>query len=241
MAEELMDINTRFGYDPRRGVMTTPEDVKRAGQRWGVVRAYTCSMTAILFDCDEGNQETLDLCARDSFFRPVAVGCPTGPHPRQRVEKAREQGFAMVRLFPEVHGYTVDSPACARLVEVCAEAGLPVMIPTAASGASRVARLLRGREGQFILTNNHYSCLGDLLALAEALPTINADVGEVFTPDGHQVVAEALSVDRMLWGSGYPMLSVGASVSVLRGSGLSPADIARVGAGNARRLLEGGR
>jgi len=172
MAPALIDINTRFGYDARRGVMTRPEKVKRADQRWGVTRAYTCSYRAILFDCDEGNRETLELCAADSFFRPVAVACPTGVHSPPRAERIRELGFAMVRLFPEVHGYAVDSTACARLVEGLAEADIAVMLPAMESETTRLAHLLRGREGTFILCRNRYNVLGELLALADFLPSV---------------------------------------------------------------------
>jgi len=237
----LVDINTRFGYDPRRGVMTRPEQVKRAGQRWGVVRAYTCSFTAMLFDCEYGNQQTLELCAQDDFFRPVAVACPTGVWSPQDAARARQQGFATVRLFPEFHEYGIDSAACARLVEAYAEAGMPVMLPNAPGQTTALAHLLRGREGSFILTNNTYHVMGELLALADSLPMVYVEVSGVFTADGLEVIADAFSVQRMLWGSGYPGLNVGSSAMVLRGSGLAAEETELVGWDNARRVLGGKR
>jgi predicted TIM-barrel fold metal-dependent hydrolase len=234
----LVDVNTRFGYDPRRGVMVRPEEVKRAGQRWGVVRAYTCSLTAVLFDCEQGNQETLELCARDGFFRPVAVASPTGLYSPQQPARAREQGFAMVRLFPDVHDYAVESAACARLVEAYAGAGMPVMLPNAPGRTGGLSHLLRGREGKFILTGNTYPVMGELLALAESLPTVYVELSGVSTPDGLEVIAGAFSPGRMLWGSGYPMLNVGSAAMVLAASGLTADEIELVGGGNARRLLE---
>jgi len=240
-ALELVDVNTRFGYDARRGVMTTPGQVKRAGRKWGVVRAYTCSFKAILFDCEEGNQETLDLCAADEHFRPVAVACPTGMYSPTRTDKIREGGFAMVRLFPDIHGYAVDNTACARLVEGLSEAGIAVMLPTAASETTRLAHLLRGRQGTFILTHNRYGVLGELLALAGFLPSVYVESSDVMTPDGIAAVAETVSPSQLLWGSNYPMLNVGSSVMVLRGSGLAEDQIEMAASGNARRVLEVGR
>jgi len=237
-AIELVDVNTRFGYDARCGVMTTPEQVKRAGQKWGVVRAYTCSLKAILFDCHEGNQETLDLCAEDEYFRPVAVACPTGMYTPTRARRIRDLGFSMVRLFPEIHGYAVDSAACARLVESLAEAGMAVMLPTAASETARLAHLLRGRQGTFILTHNRYGILGELLALADFLPSVYVESSDLMTPDGIAAVAEAFSPTHLLWGSNYPVLNIGSSVAVLRGSGLPREQIEMAASGNARRVLE---
>jgi predicted TIM-barrel fold metal-dependent hydrolase len=241
MNTALIDINTRFGYDPRSGVMTAPEEVKRAGRKWGVVRAYTCSMKAILFDCQDGNQETLDLCAADEYFRPVAVACPTGIYTPTRAHAIRDLGFAIARLFPDVHGYAVDSTACARLVESLAEAGIAVMLPTAASETARLAHLLRGREGAFILTHNRYAVLGDLLALADFLPSVYVELSDLMTPDGIAAVAGAFSPSRLLWGSNYPILNVGSSAMVLRGSGLPPDQMEMAAAGNARRVLEAAR
>ncbi len=237
----LIDINTRFGRDMKRGVVTSPEEIKRAGRRWGVTGAYTCSYRAIQFDCEEGNRETLELCAADSYFRPVAVACPTGVYSPVRVARLREQGFAMVRLFPEVHGYTVDSAACARLVEALDGMGMPVMLPTVEAEPTRISHLLRGREGAFILCRNRYHVLGDLLALAKSLPSVCVETSDLLTPDGIAAAAEAFSPSRVLWGSGYPMLNVGSTVMVLRGSGLGAKEMEMVASGNARRLLEAGR
>jgi predicted TIM-barrel fold metal-dependent hydrolase len=241
MNTTLIDINTRFGYDPRSGVMTAPEQVKRAGRKWGVVHAYTCSIRAVLFDWQEGNQETLDLCAADEYFRPVAVACPTGIYTPTRAQRIRGLGFTMARLFPDVHGYTVDSTACARLVESLAEVGVAVMLPTAASETTRLAHLLRGREGTFVLTHNRYSVLGELLALADFLPSAYVELSDLMTPDGIAQMAGAFSPSRLLWGSNYPVLNVGSSVMVLRGSGLPPDQIEMAAAGTARRVLEAGR
>jgi predicted TIM-barrel fold metal-dependent hydrolase len=237
----LIDVNTRFGRDMRRGVVTSPEGIKRAGQRWGVTGAYTCSYRAIQFDWEAGNQETIELCASDSYFRPVAVACVTGVYSPQRVERLRGLGFAMVRLFPEVHGYAVDSAACARLVEALVEMGMPVMLPTVDSEPTRISHLLRGREGTFILCRNRYHVLGELLALAESLPSVCVETSDLVTPDGISAVAKAFSPSRLLWGSGYPMLNVGTPAMVLRGSGLGAEEMAMVASGNARRLLEAGR
>ena len=68
---------------------------------------------------------------------PAGRGClPYGGRPPVRVARLREQGFAMVRLFPEVHGYTVDSAACAT-VEALDGMGMPVMLPTVEAEPTR--------------------------------------------------------------------------------------------------------
>ena len=235
----LIDVNTRFGYNPQTGVTTTAEDVKRAGRRWGVERAYTTSLRAILYDCDEGNRDTLDLCARDSFFRPAAVVSPTERRPLERVEHVREAGFPLVRLFPDLHGFAVDGAACRRVLAACARAALPVMLPTDASGPANLLRALHGADGAFILTNNTYGVLGELVALADPLPNVSVEIGRTFSPDGIAMLVEAFGVERVLWASDYPTIHVGCSATVLRASGLSAEEIAMIAFQNAERLLGG--
>jgi len=115
------------------------------------------------------------------------------------------------------------------------------MLPTVDSEPTRITHLLRGREGTFILCRNRYHVLGELLALADSLPSACVETSDLVTPDGIAAVSKAFSPSRVLWGSGYPMLNVGSTVMVLRGSGLGTEELTMVASGNARRLLEAGR
>jgi predicted TIM-barrel fold metal-dependent hydrolase len=235
----LIDVNTRYGYDPRTGAKAGPEEVKEACARWGVERAYTCSLEAVLYDCDEGNRATLELCAREGFFRPTAVISAAELGAAKRVEGAWEQGFRLARLFPDLHGYAVDGEACRAVLEACAEVGLPVMVPTEGTGAASLARALEGIEGKVILTENSYGTLGEVVALASRLPRVMVETSRLVTPDGIAVAAEAFGAERLVWGSNYPLLVVGCAALVLRGSGLCEEEMELIGRGNARRALEG--
>jgi predicted TIM-barrel fold metal-dependent hydrolase len=238
-ALSLVDVTTRYGYNPNTGLGTIPEDVKRAGARWGVRQAYTFSLNAALQDARQGNQETLELCDREAFFRPAAVISPVQYRPAKLVEWVKERGFGYVRLFPDLHGYAVDGQACRDLLAACGAVGLPVMIPVLAAGAANLLRGLDGLRVTSILTNVRYSVLGEVLALAGRLPGLYVETSVLNTPDGVALVADAFGPERVLFGSEYPLLEVGCAALLLQQSGLSPEQIARIGSGNARRLLEG--
>jgi predicted TIM-barrel fold metal-dependent hydrolase len=233
----LVDINACFGYDPHTGVTTTPEAVKRAGQRWEVAGAYLLSRHAALCDLQEGNAQTLEVCRKDPFFRPVAVLSPTAYRALPAVGQARRQGFAFARLFPDLHSFSVDGQACRDLLIACGVVGLPVMIPTLAAGPANLLRALDGVRGTFLLTHNHYSVLGEVLALAGRLPGLYLDISGVNTPDGIALLAHAFGADHLLFGSGYPSLQVGCAALLLQGSGLSEAQLEAVAYRNAERLL----
>jgi len=235
-----IDVNTRFGYNPQTGVTTTPEEVKRAGQRWGVETAYTFSLNAAIYDPETGNQETLDLCASDDFFRPVAVLSPTVYRPLVVLKRVKQQGFALTRIFPELHSFAVDGQACRDLLTACGVVGLPVMIPALAAGAANLLRGLEGVKGRFVLTQVRYANLGEIVALARRLPDLYVEISGVNTPDGIAMLAEAFGSDRLLFGSDYPNLQVGCAAMLLGGSGLTGLQIDRIAFANARRLLEAG-
>ncbi len=237
-AVRCIDVNTRFGYNPQTGVTTTPEEVKRAGQRWSVERAYTFSLNAAIYDPETGNQETLDLCASDDFFRPVAVLSPTVYRPLAALKRVKQQGFALGRIFPELHSFTVDGQACRDLLTACGVVGLPVMLPALAAGAANLLRGLEGVKGRFVLTQVRYANLGEVVALAHRLPDLCIEISGVNTPDGIAMLAEAFGSDRLLFGSDYPSLQVGCAAMLLSGSGLTGLQIGRIASANARRLLE---
>jgi len=241
VVQQFTDINTWFGYDPRSGVRGAPAEVKRAGARWGVERAYAFSLSAALYDARHGNAQTLALCERDGFFRPVAVLSPLAEPPEEPVAWVKDHGFAFVRIFPDMHGFVVDGPACRNLLEACSAAGLPVMVSAMAAGPANLWRGLDGLEGVFIITDNRYGVLGEVLALAGRRPGVCVDVGSVNTPDGIVRLAEAFGVEQLLWGSGYPGLAVGCGAMLLQHSGLPPEQIELIAHGNAGRLLEGPR
>jgi len=239
-AVRRIDVNTRFGYNPQTGVTTTPAEVKRAGQLWGVETAYTFSLNAAIYSPETGNQETLDLCASDGFFRPVAVLSPTVYRPLAALERVKQQGFALVRIFPELHSFTVDGQACRDLLTACGVVGLPVMIPALAAGAANLLRGVEGVKGRFVLTQVRYANLGEVVALAGRLPDLYVEISGVNTPDGLAMLAEAFGSDRLLFGSDYPNLQVGCAAMLLGGSGLTGLHVDRIAFSNARRLLEAG-
>jgi len=242
-AEGLTDINTRFGYDPHTGRSTTLAMVKAAGEKWGVTRAYTYSLNAVIFDVVSGNEETLAQCSPDPFFRPTAVLSPfrRGALALATPSSLKEQGFALARIFPDQHGFDAAGLAATDLLSACADAGLPVMVSVGAAPPTRLAGVVETAGCALILTGVRYHSLGEVLALAGRAPNLYVDIGGVATPDGIALLAEGFGADRLLFGSEYPSLEVGVTARLLWNSGLSEEEQARVRAGNAARLLEVGR
>lgn len=236
-----IDTCVIWGRDSRTGVETTPETIRAALEPWGIVRACVASLEAILYDTDSGNAATLALARRDPFFLPVAVLNPRDLGACARAARAREEGFAFARLFPDEHGYTVDGPACLDLFDACAAGNLPVMVSLSVAGAAPVARALAGRRGRIILTGVRYTVQTDCLVLARANPSILVETSMVNTPDGLSVFAGELGAERLVFGSNYPAIVPGCAQWVLRESGLSGEDIGKIARGDGLFRAGGGR
>lgn len=226
-----VDTNVLLGRDSRTGIGAEPDDIRAALEPLGIARACVAGMEAVLYDADSGNAATLRLARRDPFFLPVAVLNPRDLGAAARAAQAPKEGFVLVRLFPEEHGYTVDGPACRELLDACDAAGLPVMIPLAAAGAAPVARALEGRTGRYLLAGIRYPVQTECLVLARANPSILVETSMLNTPDGIAVFAGELGAGRLVFGGGFPGLTPACAYRVLQGSGLPAKDIGRIASG----------
>jgi len=239
---QLIDINTRVGYDPRTGRNTTPDEVMAAGKKWGVEQACVYHINAVLFDTAAGNQATLELCRQNAYFRPVAVLAPFRHHrlfPYVAMKKPTE--FAFARIFPDMHAFALDGLAGRDLLIACGDVEMPVMVSVQAAPPVQILCALGKVRCTLILTGIRYHQLGEVLTLANRVPNLYIDISGVATPDGIKLLAEAFGAERLLFGSEYPFLQVGCAAMLLQESGLSEEECFRIRYGNATRLWGTGR
>ena len=90
---QIADVNTIFGFWPRRKVDVSLERLKALMERHGIVKAVTVSTTAALYDYREGNEETLSACQGDGRLVPAASLDPREYlHCREEAERMLGRG-----------------------------------------------------------------------------------------------------------------------------------------------------
>ncbi len=128
----IIDVNAFLGhYAFRRLRHNRASELLAIMDHFGIVRACVASADAILYrDSHMGNvllrEETLPHSER---FWCYATINPAYAEWRHDLRQCLAWGFKGLRLYPKHHGYSLQDPETARLIEAAAEAGLPVSIP----------------------------------------------------------------------------------------------------------------
>lgn len=157
-----------------------------------------------------------------------------------------------IRLHPNYHGYKLDDPAFARLLDVAGGRGLVVQL----------AVMMEDERTQHSLMRAPHVDVGPLLTLLPSRPNLRvvllnwfrglksallpklAAAGQVYfdiaTVEGVGGVANLLKqvpTERVVFGSHAPCFYLDSAVLKLKESVLSEAEVMAVRSGNARRLL----
>lgn len=129
----LIDTNVWLSAWPTRGSWAaTPRALVAKLRRHGVVSAWTGSFDAALHTDIAGvNARLAEACARDGegVLVPFGTVNPALPDWEEDLRRCHEvHRMAGLRLLPGHHGYQIDDPRLARLVEFAAQRGLPIQI-----------------------------------------------------------------------------------------------------------------
>ncbi|MFM7604820.1 MAG: amidohydrolase family protein, partial [Prosthecobacter sp.] len=127
-ATERLDVNFATGSWPFRALPKLDGDALK--QR-GITQAITGSLEALLTrDIAAVNARLASAC-RQSGGVLIAAGTlhPQLPAWREDLRRCREEhGMKVIRLHPNYHGYQLDEPLFAEMLDAILEAGLAVQI-----------------------------------------------------------------------------------------------------------------
>jgi predicted TIM-barrel fold metal-dependent hydrolase len=235
----IIDCNTLFGFWPREKVDLSVDTLLAAMKARGVARSVTFSAKAMLYDSGEGNDDTLAVCAGRTELLPAAV-----LDPRQYpacVEEARRrlgQGVRVFRLSPDHHGYPPDFAPVAELLPLLESA--IVMVTAARPGmATGLARWTAHFRGPLVLAEPGAEVLGEALAVMRGVDRIFLETsGPGLEGAGTlELAVRTVGAERILFGSGAPLIGLGSALQAVAYAELSDADRAAILGGNMERLL----
>ncbi|MEU1844700.1 hypothetical protein [Micromonospora sediminicola] len=228
-----LDVDVLVGrYADRPGPVGDPRQVVDALTTNGIDRAAVANLRAALFDVPTGNDE----CAALAGPRVLPVGGvdlrdPLGAE--REVDRLAERGVHAIRLFPDEQRVEADFPAVRHVARRAAAAGLVVLT---GGDVRRFWRPLRGATVVFLDT--HFYHLGDFVVAARDEPGFHTSTRLLNSPDAIETVAEHVGIGRLLYGSRTPFYEAVVPRLRLARGGLTPAEVAAVAGGNARRILE---
>jgi uncharacterized protein len=253
----MIDVNVSLSRWPfRRLPLDEPATLVAALMRMGVTQAWAGSFDGLLHrDVAAVNSRLADDCRThgDGLLVPFGTVNPTLPDWRDDVRRCHElHRMPGVRLHPNYHGYRLDDPRLAALLDEAVGRSLLVQIVAAMEDArtqhplvrvppvdlAPLAALIAGRPSSRIVLLNAMLRPGDgpLKRLLET-GRVWADTAMLEGVAAIERAAEAVGADRLLVGSHAPFYCVDAAPLKLHESILKEADRAAIAEGNARSLV----
>ncbi len=254
----MIDVNVSLSRYPfRRLPCDEPEALVTRLRGLGVTEAWAGSFDALLHrDVAAVNARTAETCRRfgDGLLRPFGAVDPTLPDWREELRRCHElHAMPGVRLHPAYHGYGLDAPAFADLLDEAGRRGLVVQIAIRMEDERTLHPLLKGlprtdpaplipllarpSQPKVVLLNALRTVSGEPLRRLLAAGEVWVDIGMLEGLEGVKRLVAQVGFDRLLLGSHAPFFVPEAAHLQLRESALPAAQAEAIARGNARRIL----
>jgi predicted TIM-barrel fold metal-dependent hydrolase len=253
----IIDVSANISRWPFR---RTPCDelpaLLAAMKRHGVGQAWVANLDGLFHkDIASVNQRLSDTCTRvaDGTLIPFGTINPTLPDWEEDIRRCHETlHMPGIRLHPNYHGYSLDAPRFARLLELAAARGL-------------IVQLVVWMEAERHLLLNPHTAQVDLKPLAEKLAafpqlklvvangspttddegihallplkTIHFDFARAENAKDIRMLIDKVSADRVVFGSAMPLHDIEPAIVSLQRAQLSEADSKAIAMKNANRLV----
>lgn len=252
----LIDVNASLGNWPFRLLRhNTPEGMLALMDAYGIAEAWVASLDCVLNrELKTANLALADAVApRRDRLVPFAVVSPAFPGWEADAELyLRDLSMAGIRTYPNYHGYGLADPCFTRLLARVREWRALLQI------AARVAdeRMhhplvmvppvdlseLDGQVGEsdtaeIILLNVRQPELAAAAGLAQAHPGVFIETSHIESIGGVARLFERFPEGQVLFGTHAPLLYPLSAVHKLKEAELSPGQLDKIGAANAREIV----
>jgi predicted TIM-barrel fold metal-dependent hydrolase len=253
----VIDVNVHLSRWPFRRVPLdeTPALVAKL-REIGITQAWAASFDAILHkDVAAVNARLVETCRRDGggLLIPFGAVNPSLPDWEEDLRRCREQHqMPGIRLYPNYHGYTLDSPAFARLLELATAAKLLVQICVSMEDERSHHPLVRVPPvdvkplpgvlanvpaARVMILNGLRGARSALLSLLTRIDQVTFDIATLEGTGGVADVLTQIPAERLLLGTHAPFFYPQSAVLKLKESPLSADVVRQLTSQNAERLL----
>ncbi len=253
----LFDVNVTLSRWPGRRLPLdeTPALASKL-HHYGVRQAWAGSFEGLLHkDVASANARLVEDCRKHGRGLLVPFGSinPMLPNWEEDLHRCREDHkMSGIRLHPNYHGYTLDEPAFARLLDLAAGHSLIVQLVVTMEDERTQHRLMRvphvdvtplvglleSRPGlRVVLLNWSRGVSTGLLAKLAAAGQAYFDIAGLEGVGGVASLLQQVPGERVMFGTYAPFFYFESALHKLRESALNEVDLTAIRASNARRLL----
>lgn len=235
----IIDSYTLVGSWPHAEVDLSVEALAAGMQARGVSQSLVTYTGAIFYNASLGNTQVMHLASQHQPLTAVAVINPFDyPACLDEISRCLDRGVRVFRLCPREHGYPFSGSvgplrevlrklehARLLLVDVV---GLPTPVITA-----DIEELLPAPTA-FTVDGTE---LSTILCAAKNGTNVWVETSRLDAGGAIEAAVKYLGANRVIFGSGSPLRSIGSAVMSLQYAELSDADRAAIFEGNVQRLL----
>ena len=246
-------------WPTRRTAPDSPAQLVAKLRQHGVTSAWTGSFDGALHtDLAGVNARLAEACAREGggVLLPFGTVNPALPDWEEDVRRCAEvHRMRGLRVFPNYHGYTLDDPRFARLLDLAAQRGLlvqvsvaiedsraqdPVFTVPAVDATSLPETLARVPAARVMLLNGFMRSGAGSPAIVNRLAATGRVWHEIAALEGVAAIEKLLLAApraRLAFGSHTPWFYFESALLKLQESALTGAQLAALRAGSARDAL----
>jgi uncharacterized protein len=254
----IVDVNVSLARWPfRRLPCDEPPQLVESLRRGGVSQAWTGTLDGLFHrDLGGANARLAEQCRQygPGLLLPFGSVNPMLPDWREELRRCRqEHHMPGIRLHPNFHGYRLDDAVFAELLAESSRHGLIVQVAVRMDDIRVQHPLIKVADVDLapllkvllpplprvllVVLNASRADGAPLLRKLAAVPGVHFDCAMWEGIGGIAVLLEAVSAERLLFGSHLPLFPLESSLLKLRESDLTAQQAAAVREENARRLL----
>jgi predicted TIM-barrel fold metal-dependent hydrolase len=239
MTHAIADVNTIFGFWPKRKADIALATLRRLMQEKGIARACTLSARGVFYDTEGGNQETLAAAASYPDLIPVGtvnpcrwIGC---------MDEARQlidQGIRIFRFFPQYQEWNIGQAPFRKLLrEVFGQAEHVALMLPAEMGFTALGDMAAAIRNPVIVESFRYASLAEAIVVMQEVPNLFVETHLINSPNWVELLKAEVGVERIIFGSNAPLSYISAATAQIEYARVSDADKALILGGNLRRIL----
>ena len=239
MTINIVDVNTLFGFWPKRKADISLDTLLRLMEEKGVSRAFTLSVRGIFYDFTQGNDATLGACREHPQLMPVGTLNPARwLNCLDEAVRLIELGVRLVRFFPQYQEWNISQAPFQKLLDkVLAPSGVGLMIP-AEMGITAIGDLAKQVENPIIIEAFRYDRLAEAIVVMGEAPNIFVETHLINSPNFVEMLKSEARIERVVYGSYAPLAYMGAAIAPIEYAHVSDEEKALIFGGNIQRILE---
>ena len=241
-------IDRFYGNLPFEPYDGTTETLSKVGREAGISHYVVHSVATAPHQISSINTYIAnEVSHSEGMFTGLGTLHPDSEHPEQDLSELISLGLKGVKLHPDFQNFEADSPRAMRIFELCADAGLPVLVHTGDyrfdySNPNRIANVLRAfPKLKFIGAHfGGWSVWDEASKVLADFENILVDTSSTFYAVGPEKGRELIlrwGAERVMFGSDYPMWHPQQDIDCLLEMGLSENDYRMIFWDNAAKVF----